>query len=285
MKPERFDSVAYALMQAVMHGAPADVARELQNGPDIDWQDSAGKTALHYAVERKRPDVLKTLIAAGADIHIRDEKGRAPTPLGLAAQHGLEEEAKILLAAGANPQNDPEENALHLAAEHRHAGMVKLLLGAGFSPDFLPVAGSSPLMLAAARGDTEIMKSLVEAKADAGLQDMRNFTALHWAALAGKAHAIKFLLENGADERMTTIHGLTPAMIAQEKDFAAVLQTLEEAPALRAAAARRRQREAEEQAQKIRAEREEMLRIFKEGAGHPIKIPPHPARFRPRRSL
>ncbi|KAG4420340.1 hypothetical protein IFR04_006546 [Cadophora malorum] len=70
---------------------PGDIGEEIElskNG--IDYQDSVGNTALHWAIECRNPDVVKTLLShgadpalpdfrdAGADINARDNRGKTP---------------------------------------------------------------------------------------------------------------------------------------------------------------------------------------------------------------
>lgn len=45
---------------------------------DIDCRDKEGRTALHYAVERKRTDVIKLLISRGSDVNALDSRGWTP---------------------------------------------------------------------------------------------------------------------------------------------------------------------------------------------------------------
>lgn len=57
-------------------------------GGDLDLQDRSpegtGQTALHYAVRRTNPIMVKALVAHGADVNIVDDEGN--TPLSLARQ-------------------------------------------------------------------------------------------------------------------------------------------------------------------------------------------------------
>jgi ankyrin repeat protein len=63
---------------------------------------SGGETPLHYAARLGREKVLRALVAAGADIHATDAKGRAP--LDLARKKGLGASARRLLGETARSQ-------------------------------------------------------------------------------------------------------------------------------------------------------------------------------------
>lgn len=65
----------------------------------IDQQDNTGWTALHWAVSRKKLPCVELLVKAGADLHVKDTKGRSPLDLdketdgacALTIEHALDE--------------------------------------------------------------------------------------------------------------------------------------------------------------------------------------------------
>jgi ankyrin repeat protein len=65
-------------------------------------------TALHVAAWQSRPDLVKVLIDRGADVNVKDSKGRTPLVLANKActdsywtQRATPEPARLLRAAGA----------------------------------------------------------------------------------------------------------------------------------------------------------------------------------------
>jgi ankyrin repeat protein len=68
-----------------------------------------GQTPLHFAMNRKRYDMLELLIGLGADLEARDDKGL--TPLTLAMLRGDRDAMRLLKAAGAEepaPAQEPD---------------------------------------------------------------------------------------------------------------------------------------------------------------------------------
>ena len=80
----------YPLIFEVKHGWPEYVLQLLEEDPQIDvnTQDDAAMTALHYAVMYEKEEVVKTLLAH-KDIKpfLKDEQGRTPLDIALAAGH------------------------------------------------------------------------------------------------------------------------------------------------------------------------------------------------------
>lgn len=83
---------------------------------DIDAQDATGQTALHRTARGGLDSLLRFLIERKASLEMNDRDGRMP--LQVAAHLGRVEVMKELLAAGANPRwkDAGGDTALHLAA-------------------------------------------------------------------------------------------------------------------------------------------------------------------------
>ena len=86
------------LMLSVQKGYVNSTVTFLQAGADPDIQHSdSGNTALHYAAERGNADLVKALIAFGADIWIQNRSGKAALDEARASDAKLAKEcAKIL---------------------------------------------------------------------------------------------------------------------------------------------------------------------------------------------
>lgn len=72
-----------------------------------------------------------------------------------------------------------------------------------------PTNGSTPLIVAAFYGQTEVMKLLVENGADLNSQNNQGSTALHTAAFVCYPEAVAFLLEKGANVQLKNTWGRT----------------------------------------------------------------------------
>ena len=63
---------------------------------DVNLKNTLGSTPLHFAAQEGCTETLEALIAAGADVNARNEDGN--TPLHLAALNGRTEIVEILRA-------------------------------------------------------------------------------------------------------------------------------------------------------------------------------------------
>ena len=119
------------LISAVKKGRTEIVKLLLAAGADIDATNKHGMTALLLATEKKFTEIAKVLLSAGAYVNARTETGW--TALILASNNGDTEIVKLLLAAGAdaNAKNIWGMTALQIAEEKKNFKIVLMLRAAG----------------------------------------------------------------------------------------------------------------------------------------------------------
>jgi len=118
----------------------------------------AGDTALHIAAAAYRPDFVRTLIAAGADVRARNRRGAEPLHAAAVGNPGSPRwdpgaqaaTIAVLIAAGADPNATDKSGVtpLHRAVRTRCAAAVRALLDHGADAALKNGSGSSPLLLA-----------------------------------------------------------------------------------------------------------------------------------------
>jgi ankyrin repeat protein len=128
--------------------------------PDLAARNANGDTLVHRAVETGMRQLLRSLLAAGADPRTRTKNGE--TALHLAALHPEPAFADLLLAAGADPQarNADGETALHWAALSGHIVVAQRLLLRGADPRIRTRKGFSARDYARREGHHEIARLL-----------------------------------------------------------------------------------------------------------------------------
>ncbi len=114
------------LRRAASAGDLAKVKELLGAGVDVNAANSYGGTALAFAADKGRTEVVNLLLERGAAVNVKDSFYGA-TPLTWAVSHGYAEIARALLAKGA----EGEVEALMSAAGEGHSGVVKVILERG----------------------------------------------------------------------------------------------------------------------------------------------------------
>lgn len=180
--------------------------------------------ALYEAARSPNLKMIEFLIAHGAMVNFRNERGG--TPLSIAVIDGNVQNCELLLAHGADPNIhiDPGEEAttpLHLAVSSDyneivdHNEIIKLLLYYGADIEARDIKGMTPLvrkvcnLIDDVRG-IETLRLLLKFGADISAQDKEGLTALHWAARSWSPKPVKFLVSNGADVNSQDKRGRTP---------------------------------------------------------------------------
>ena len=142
-----------ALVGAAGEGYVHVVQLLLEAKAHTEWQDEENRmTALHYAVEASRLNVIRLLLELGADIEAATSDGcRA---LHLASLEGEVEVVRLLLDAGADKECKDLHGLrpLHLAAREGHVGVINILLRYGVEKTPLENGGHTPAQLAHVHG-------------------------------------------------------------------------------------------------------------------------------------
>lgn len=132
-----------------------------QNKVDINARrDEDGKTAVCIAASRGKKEALQELLRNEADVNLPDEGGW--TPLKKAANYGYLGCARLLLAAGARPNQADKQDYTPLLNARQNLEMTRLLLGAGADPNHSSPDGKSALYIAVADSNFDIVRLLVE---------------------------------------------------------------------------------------------------------------------------
>lgn len=155
---------------------------------------------LHLAIVENQPDVLRQLIANGADVNARNEDGRLPLHDCFELSH--DDLAKILLDAGAVP------DACAAAAYGMHDRLGQILEHAPEEAnDFR--TGNSPLGWAAYGHQPTSAEILIEHGA---IVDRPPYDSLAWepAAMVASKDVARVLLEHRANPNWQDADGNTP---------------------------------------------------------------------------
>lgn len=179
-----------ALLEAASCGDIPALETALRAGADLKARDRIGRLATWNAAHAGQREALLALIAAGADIHDKEEGGAPP----------------ILGAAG--------------SLRDAGASCMAELLREGADPDARCGRGITPAMAAACQGNVAILKQLIEAGADIQANDgvaSSQVDAAMDAIHGSSPDCLRMLLQAGANLEARDARGRTLAMRAAGK--------------------------------------------------------------------
>ncbi|NIZ60213.1 hypothetical protein DL239_04405 [Sedimentitalea sp. CY04] len=194
--------------------------------------DIVSYTGLHLAAHEGDVDEINRLIAAGADLNIRDRSLRTPAHIAAFASH---DDALIALANGGADMNTLEDgiyDVLTIAAVANDPEMVSLAMQLGNKPDLITSVYDGTALIAAAHlGHHDVVARLV-----AGGAPLDHINNLAWTALieavvlgdGGKDHikTVQILVEAGADKSIGDRDGVTALQHATSRGYTEMVDIL-----------------------------------------------------------
>ena len=163
-------SDSYKFLDAVRK-KEGDKVTEALNEPGtqiINTKDyTTGQTALHIVVARRDLVWVQFLIAKGANVNARDNRG--VTPLVAASEMGLLEGVDELIKSGArvDEANNTGETPLISAVHRKDLALVRMLVKAGANPDRPDNSGRSARDYAALDKGSPVLGELEKASKEA----------------------------------------------------------------------------------------------------------------------
>jgi ankyrin repeat protein len=193
-EPHRDDAEAAGhrrmLLGACVTGDGLLVRALLRLGADVNTPTSTGLTPLVVAAVNGHVDLVRTLLRHGATVCLRS----LVPAITLADKAGPPGVAVELLAALGVEGPDLLCPALVFAVAEGDLGMVRELLRIGADPN-LAGAGLQPLIVASERGQADMVRLLIDAKANPSRGSSSHLTPLTIAARNGCLAVVEVLLK------------------------------------------------------------------------------------------
>lgn len=209
----------------------AKVQLLVARGANVNAAAKTGRTAaMVAAMSEGAAPIVRLLASKGADLKARD--AFQSTLLIAAATGNNLDIMRLALDAGVDPSASSVTGvtALFMAVYHANVPAVQLLLSKGARVDAVadvptlfpggdPKSGpialrkATPLMIAAAMGTPELVKTLLDAGANVNAKDSRSMTPLMFAVAKNRQDpaVIRMLIERGADPGVQSNVGETAA--------------------------------------------------------------------------
>ena len=143
----------------------------IENKANVQLKEKDGLTALHMATWNGQARAAMMLLANGSIVDDTCDQGR--TPLMIATEKGKTNVLKLLLENKADVRLKEQCGlvALHMAAWNDQPEAAQMLLACGSKVDDADGQGQTPLMIAAARGNTDVLEVLIDNRADVHLKE------------------------------------------------------------------------------------------------------------------
>lgn len=213
------------------HGTPQQVKEAIEAGMDVNahFGGSHGRPALFSAAANENPEVLNTLLEAGAYINIRNLRGaltRDETALMVAVRLGNLKNISVLINAGIDINAQERtfgSTALMMAPD---STVMAALIEADADVNVQDTLGRTALIRAVGRNRSQldVISILLEAGTDINAQDERGRTALMHAVENNHLDVIPLLLEAGADVNVQADLGRTALMYANPDIISLLLE-------------------------------------------------------------
>jgi ankyrin repeat protein len=158
----------------------------------VNARDRRGRTVLMEAAEQGHRDVVQLLLEQNADPAAIDTDG--VSALKLAAQRGRTSVLGVLLSVVPSDEK-ADTDALLVAVENGHPQAVSLLAGPDSAAKVDGLSkGRVPLVVAAAKGNLQVVRTLVKHGADVKKKTRSGLTALQAAILGGHEEVAQYLV-------------------------------------------------------------------------------------------
>jgi ankyrin repeat protein len=183
------------LIEAVVAGAGSNVTAMLDGGLPVNTRDRSGRTPLMWAMYKNRVNVVRILIAKGADCDLQDSGGRT---------------------------------ALMWGALYGHWESINALFEEEIDVDRPDNHGRTALMWACINGNPDTVQAVLSVGPDIEARDVDGKTALTWACEKSNAGVVETLLMWGADPTARDNQDRSPEEIALRQgalEIAALLQS------------------------------------------------------------
>ena len=224
---------------------------ELHDGKRIDIRlnqpQRNGRTALHEAIGKNRPEILRMLLEAGADFMVKDNLKQTLLHEACAQENisllsSLVEWAKTRLSPAAfltfiNSQKDSERTPLVFAAQRNYVQHIELLMDHGADWMIPGIDGDIPLNWASKSGHDDSVKALLNRSREINTeaqsfaehlnhQTKDKLTPISEAARENRISTMQILLDYGANYTIEKRHKRTSLHSSSWRGYRDIVQLL-----------------------------------------------------------
>lgn len=199
------------LCQAIINKDNKEFRRIIFSGANINQKSGLQQLSpLYLAAQRGQSSMIMILLAFGADI---EEDIEGLTPLAAAYLEGHKESAKILLAAGANAECEINgQKLISIASQNGDHELLKLISNINPTHETNKTHNLIPILFFSKINDFEVVKHLIKVYGDEIVKSSGpgNITALHYCAIHKDIKLALLLISKGAPINSLTNQNESP---------------------------------------------------------------------------
>ncbi|MCP5499551.1 MAG: ankyrin repeat domain-containing protein [Leptospiraceae bacterium] len=197
----------------------------LDNTANINYKNADGQSLLHLSAQFGYLDIVKKIIQKKADVNAKAANGSTPLMLALYAQKSnVVDYLKDL--SDLNVIDEKDSGLIHYGAEYGTAKFIQFLISKKVDINARTKWGQTAIFLALnsyTEYGPEIVKLLIQNKADATYKDDSGWEMIHHAAHHGNADLLRYLISQGIDLHKKEPENETPIILAfKQKHWKAV---------------------------------------------------------------
>lgn len=194
---------------------------------NINFTDQSGKTALMVAAKAGNNNLLKKLLANGAEADIKNNNGGSAIMFACIKGDLKTVQSLLVQDVDVNARGANGWGALMIASAKGHVEVVEQLLERKADVNTVDVYDWTPLHRASYENRELVVELLLAApEIEINAQDDQGASALHHAAVQGNISISKRLIESGADTELTDLVGRTPQQYAAQNGYKALATML-----------------------------------------------------------
>jgi ankyrin repeat protein len=216
---ERFNTSRFQelwLMNMTNQNNLEGIEKLLENNVDVHTKLIDGSDVIRIAAIGGSIDIIKSLHDKFPNLGLDYPNNEGGTPLYMAAQYGNADVVKFLLAKGANKKTTDLDgnNIFAIACVKNRLDVVKIQYNDKVNIEAVNKKGSTALMIASEKGHVDIIKFLLASGANIKSTDHDGDNALFPAIVKGSIAAVKILIKENIEVNHKNNFKMTPLSIA-----------------------------------------------------------------------